>query len=94
MKCVSFKILTMKRKSPVVSRRSGLLSNGSNTPKHMTPQPSSTLTVARPSYGGSEGNTPSNSSYLTCWPLGSTSADDPSAVEELTDLVSLIKFRV
>lgn len=80
----------MKRKSPVVSRRSGLLSNGSNTPKHMTPQSSTTLSVARPSYGGSEGNTPSSSAYLTCWPLGSTSIDDPNAVEEVTDLVSSV----
>lgn len=80
--------LTMKRKSPVIPRRSGLLSNGNNTPKHITAQSSTALTVATPNYGGSGGNTPSTS-YLTCWPPGTTaSADDSNTVEEVTDLVS------
>lgn len=77
----------MKRKSPVISRRSGLLSNGNNTPKHITAQSSSTLSVLTPNYGGSGVNTPSTSSYLTCWPLGSTSADEQNIVEDVTDLV-------
>ncbi|XP_054720322.1 transmembrane and coiled-coil domains protein 2-like [Uloborus diversus] len=76
----------MKRKSPVIPRKSGVLSNGNNTPKHLTAQSSSTLSVLTPNYGGSGGSTPSTSSYLTCWPLSSTPADEQNYTDDVTEL--------
>ncbi|XP_035233230.1 transmembrane and coiled-coil domains protein 2-like [Stegodyphus dumicola] len=75
----------MKRKSPVIPRKSGILSNGNNTPKHLTTQSSTALSVLTPTYGGSGGNTPSTS-YLNCWPLASSSTEEQTTTDEVAEL--------
>nr|XP_015918446.1 transmembrane and coiled-coil domains protein 2 [Parasteatoda tepidariorum]XP_042908345.1 transmembrane and coiled-coil domains protein 2 [Parasteatoda tepidariorum] len=75
----------MKRKSPIVPRKSGATSNGSNTPKHLIAQSSNTLSSLSPNYGAPGANTPSTS-YLTCWPMVSTTSDDHNNMEEITDV--------
>ncbi|KFM61909.1 Transmembrane and coiled-coil domains protein 1, partial [Stegodyphus mimosarum] len=75
----------MKRKSPVIPRKSGVLSNGNNTPKHLTTQSSTALSVLTPTYGGSGGNTPSTS-YLNCWPLASSSTEEQTTTDEVAEL--------
>ncbi|GIX94034.1 transmembrane and coiled-coil domains protein 2 [Caerostris extrusa] len=77
----------MRRKSPVIHRKSGVMSNDNNTPKHLTPQSSNTLQVLSPHYGASGANTPSGSVYLTYWPLAtSSSTEEQNNTDETSDL--------
>ncbi|GFT51635.1 transmembrane and coiled-coil domains protein 1 [Nephila pilipes] len=82
----------MRRKSPVIHRKSGTMSNENNTPKHLTPQPSSTLQVLSPHYGASGANTPSGSVYLTYWPVASSSTEEQNITDEATHLVRVYKI--
>ncbi|GIX87524.1 transmembrane and coiled-coil domains protein 2 [Caerostris darwini] len=77
----------MRRKSPVIHRKSGVMNNDNNTPKHLTPQSSNTLQVLSPHYGASGANTPSGSVYLTYWPLAtSSSTEEQNNTDETSDL--------